>query len=423
MKLELAKGVRDIPPEEKILKDKIFKIIERTFQLYGFMPLETPTIERYETLAAKFGSGKESDALKETFKLKDQGGRKLGLRFELTTSLARYVANNPALKLPFKRYEFGRVFRDGPIKLGRYREFWQCDADIIGSNSMLADAECIAVADRVFKELSFNFVIKINNRKILNGILTQAGIAQRKEALIAIDKLDKIGEAGVSKELKQKGYPDKQIKEVFQLISSGISLAELKQNLTDPEGKQGLGELLELTGYLKQMKIEFQFDVTLARGQAYYTGTVMEAYLKDSPITSSIAGGGRYDKMIGGFMDNNREIPAVGISFGIEPIMDALKLANQVKEKTEAKLLIIPINTVPRSLEVAQQLRTAGINTDFALGKKGVSKNLEYANVLGIPYVVIIGEDELKKNKVKLKDMKSGKEQMLSNKDVIKKLN
>ena len=174
MKLELAKGVRDIPPEEKILKDKVFEIIKRAFQLSGFVPLETPTIERYETLAAKFGSGKESDALKETFKLKDQGGRKLGLRFELTTSLARFVANNPTLKLPFKRYEFGRVFRDGPIKLGRYREFWQCDGDIIGSSSMLADAECVAVIDSVSKKLELTVVTKINNRKILNGILAQA---------------------------------------------------------------------------------------------------------------------------------------------------------------------------------------------------------------------------------------------------------
>src|SRR3989338_9221421 len=293
MKLELAKGVRDIPPEEKILKDKVLEIIKRAFQLSGFVPLETPTIERYETLAAKFGSGQESDALKETFKLKDQGGRKLGLRFELTTSLARFVANNPALKLPFKRYEFGRVFRDGPIKLGRYREFWQCDGDIIGSNSMLADAECIAIIDSVFRKLEFAAVTKINNRKILNGILSQAGITKPKDALIAIDKLDKIGVEGVSAELKKKGYPDKQVNGVFKLLSPGISLAELKTKLSGPEGKQGVDELSELIGYLKQMKIKYQFDVTLARGQAYYTGTVIESYLKNSSITSSIAGGGR----------------------------------------------------------------------------------------------------------------------------------
>ena len=165
MKFTTAKGCTDIPPEEKLIKNKVVSIITNTFEKYGFAPLETPIIERYETLAAKFGAGTESDALKETFKLTDQGKRKLGLRFELTTSLGRYVATNPTLKLPFKSYEIGRNFRDGPIKLGRAREFWQCDADTIGSRSMLAEAEQLAILNDVFKELNFKIVIKINNRK------------------------------------------------------------------------------------------------------------------------------------------------------------------------------------------------------------------------------------------------------------------
>jgi histidyl-tRNA synthetase len=422
MKLQLAKGVRDIPPEEKILKNKVLGVIKRTFELYGFAPLETPIIERYETLSAKSGAGEESDALKETFKLTDQGRRKLGLRFELTTSLARYVAGNPALKLPFKRYEFGRVFRDGPLKLGRYREFWQCDADTIGTKSMLADAECVAMLSSVFKNLGLASIIKINNRKILNGILNQAGIKKQKEALIAIDKLDKIGVKGVSEELKERGYSDKQSKEIFKLISPGIKLNELKDKISDKEGLQGLAEISELVKFLRKMNVKFEFDVTLARGQAYYSGTVMEAFLKKSEITSSIAGGGRFDKMVGEFMGGGREIPAVGISFGIAPIMDALKLAGELGAKTEAKVLVIPINTIDRSLDVVQTLRGNGIAADFALGKKGVSKNLQYANALGIPYVAIIGETEVKKGKVLLRDMSSGTEQLLNVEGVIKKL-
>ncbi len=423
MELQTAKGVKDLAPEEKILKNKVVNTVAKTFELYGFAPLETPTLERYETLAAKYGAGAESEVLKETFKLKDQGGRQLGLRFEMTTSLARHVAQNPTLKMPFKVYQVGAVFRDGPIKLGREREFWQADADTIGASSMLAEAEQIALLVDVFRQLKFEFVIKVNNRKILNGILKQSGINEVKEALIAIDKLDKIGKAGVADELKQRGYSKAQMDKVFSLLTKGTTLASLKKKVKDEEGKQGLAELGELFGYLKTMGVkEVEFDLSLARGQAYYTGTVIEAYLKNSTVTSSIAAGGRYDQMIGNYMGGGREVPAVGVSFGLTPIMEQMKVQNKLKEKTPAKVLVIPINVTDEALKIAQELRKNGIDTDFALGKKGVSKNLEYANALGIPYVAIIGEEELKKKKVMLKEMNSGTEQLLSLKDLIKKL-
>lgn len=427
MKLQTAKGVRDLPPEEKIIKNEVVGIIKKTFERYGFAPLETPTIERFETLAAKYGAGAGSDVLKETFKLKDQGKRKLGLRFEMTTSLARYVAQNPTLKMPLKVYQLGSVFRDGPIKFGREREFWQCDADTVGTSSMLAEAEQIAILNDVFKELGFSFVIKLNNRKILNGILNQAGIKDKKEVLIAIDKLDKIGKEEVSKELKQRGYKKKQIDEMFSLIKRKTSLGSLAKKLKDEEGKEGLQELKELLGYLKVMGVkEVDFDVSLARGQAYYTGTVIEVYLKKSKVTSSIAGGGRYDKMISGFVEGDREIPAVGVSFGITPVMEELKLKQELKQESKQKTLaeayVIPINTVEESLKIVQQLRDKEISVDFSLGKKGVSKNLQYAASLRIPYTIIIGEKELKRKKVLLRDMNSGTEQMLSVKDVVRKL-
>ena len=426
LELQTAKGVRDIPPEEKALKNQVVNTLTEVFELYGFAPLETPILERYETLAAKFAAGEESDALKETFTLIDQGDRKLGLRFDLTVPLARFMAMNPMLKMPFKRYEVGRVFRDGPIKLGRYREFWQCDIDTIGSNSMLADAEIIAVVDAVFKKLNLDIIIKINNRKVLNGILEQAGITaagNKEQAIIAIDKLDKIGQEGVTKELQERGFPKKQIESIFALAKENISLAELKKKITKAEGLAGIRELEELFGYLKAMNISVaQFEVSLARGLAYYTGTVFEARLNSGTISSSVAGGGRWDNMIGNFMGGNREVPAVGIAFGLEPIMDTLRLEKKTKSQPAAQVYVIPINTIPESLKIVQELRGKGIAANFCLGKKGVSKNLGYAGSLGIPYAIIIGEDELKKKKVLLRDMNDGTEQLLAVKDVVRKL-
>ncbi len=422
MKMQTAKGVSDSPPEQKIIKNQVISTLTEVFELYGFAPLETPVIERYDTLAAKAGAGEGSDVLNETFKLTDQGKRKLGLRFEFTTSLARYMAMNPTVKMPFKRYEYGPVFRDGPIKLGRYRQFWQCDADTVGTSSMLADAECVAMLSSAFNKLNFKFYIKLNNRKILNGIMNQAGIKDQKEALIAIDKLDKIGKEGVAKELKDRGYKKPQIDKVLDLIVGKVSLTSLKKKITDEEGLEGLSELKELFSYLKKMGVkEYVFDISMARGQAYYTGTVIEAYLKKSKITSSIAGGGRFDDMVGGYMGGGRVVPAVGVSFGIAPIMDALKLQKEMKVKTPAKVFVLPINTTGESLQIVQELRNSGINADISLGKKGVSKNLDYASALGIKYVVIVGERELAKKKVTLRDMESGDEILLSVKELVKK--
>ncbi len=423
MEIQLAKGVRDIPPEEKTLKNQIVNKLKEVFELYGFSPLETPMLERMETLSAKFAAGDASDAMKETFKLKDQGNRDLGLRFDLTVPLARFVAMNPTLKMPFKRYEIGRVFRDGPIKLGRYREFWQCDIDVVGSSSMLAEAELLAAAETSFKKLGLEVFIKVNNRKILNGILEEAGIKNKELAIIAIDKLDKIGREGVSKELEERGFTGKQIASVFNFLLEGIRLAELKNKLQSEEGKQGILELEELFEYLKQMEVKsVQFDVSLARGLAYYTGTVFECYLKDKTITSALAAGGRYDDLIGKFQGGNRIIPAVGISFGLESIADTLKLKGKIENKSAAKVYVLPINTIQESLKAVQLLRSNGISASISLGKKGVSKNLEYASAQGIPYVLILGENEIAEKKVVLRDMNSGEEQLITLMEVVMKL-
>ncbi|MBS3138306.1 ATP phosphoribosyltransferase regulatory subunit [Candidatus Woesearchaeota archaeon] len=213
--MQPTKGTKDYPPEEKILRNKIVAIIQRTFELYGFAPLETATLEPIETLTAKYAGGDE--IVKEIYKLKDQGKRNLGLRYDLTVPLARFIGENPNIKLPFKRYEIGKVFRDGPIKAGRLREFWQCDGDVIGTTSMLAEAELLKLSNDVFVELNMNVVIKVNNRKLLNGIMTAAGITNKEDAILTLDKLAKIGAAGVKTELKQKGFDDTQIKELLKL--------------------------------------------------------------------------------------------------------------------------------------------------------------------------------------------------------------
>jgi len=423
MNLQNAKGTQDVPPEEKALKNQLAESLQKIFSLYGFYPLETPLIERYETLAAKFAAGEASDALKEIFKLKDQGDRDLGLRFDLTVPLARYIAMNPNLKMPFKRYEIGPVFRDGPIKAGRMRQFWQCDFDIIGSSSMVADAECLALFENGFDQLGIDVIIKVNNRKLLNGILEQVGITDKETTIVSIDKLDKIGEKGVTEELKTRGLNSKQIKAILTLINPQTSLQTLKEEITAEEGIEGLKELSELFQYIEKMNLKkIKFEASLARGLAYYTGTVFEVYAKESKITSSLGSGGRWDNMIGNFMGGNRVIPAVGGSFGLVPIVETLKEKGKISSGNLTKAYVIPINTINESLVIVQELRSSGIPAEISLGKKGVSKNLEFASSLKIPYVLILGEEELKKDKVLLRDMVSGTETLLSTKDIIRKL-
>lgn len=420
MELQNAKGTRDIPPEEKIVKQQIVDTLKSAFELYGFSPLETPVLERYDIISAKYAGG--SEILKETFKLKDQGGRQLSLRYDLTVPFARFVGMNPNLKMPFKRYQIGEVFRDGPIKLGRYREFWQCDADVVGVKSMKADAEIIALTQDIFKKLGFDFVIKLNSRKILDAVLDYAGVKEEKRigAILAIDKLEKSGTAEVKKELKSAGISDSSIKKIMVLIAlkgtNRQKLAKLKELLNENEG---IKEVEEILSYVNIPNLEF--SPSLARGLAYYTGTIFEVFLKIPEIKSAVAAGGRYDEMIGKFLGSG-DYPAVGIAFGLDVIMDAVKLKQPFEKKAVTDVYIIPIQLFSESFKVAEELRKAGIKADIDLIGRGPSKNLDYVNAMKIPYVLFIGPDELKKKKVKLRDMKSGKEEFLSVADVIRKL-
>ncbi len=429
MKLSTAKGTRDFPPEEKIIRQEVVETFKKVFEIYGYNPIETPIIERYDTLAAKFASGEASDALKETFKLKDQGDRELGLRNDLTVPYCRFVGMNANMKMPFKRYQMGPVFRDGPIKLGRYRQFDQCDVDLVGSNNMVSDAEILLIVDSFFKAIDLPIFVELNNRKILEAILDYADVneKQRFEAMIAIDKLKKIGEAGVKKELKERKIKDDQIKKILECFVKGKNnkdtLKKLKSILNSDKAKEGLKEVEEILDYVEAAGFkDVIFEPTLARGLAYYTGPVYEAYAKKSKITSSLAGGGRYDEMIGKYLGSNKEFPATGISFGVDVICEVMKLRRKTIQKSVAQVFIIPIGTTKESLKIAQQLREKEIKVDMDIVGKGISKNLNYANSMNIPFVAFIGEEELKQGKVKLKNMETGKEELLSISDVTKRL-
>ena len=420
VKLENAKGTRDFNPEDMMLRQRIFNIIKEKCELFSFNPIETPIIEKYETLSAKFAAGEESDALTEIFKTSDNGNRNLGLRFDLTVPFSRYIAMNRDIKMPFRKYMYGEVFRDGPIKKGRYRQFTQFDADIVGCNGMLADAEILALADAVFKELGLKFSIDLNNRKIIDGVLTDIGIKENdfESFTISIDKLKKIGKKGVLKELTEKGFKKEGAENALNFLSkkkdNGATLNALKKSVKSEIGLEGIQEMQLLLSYLSVMGINsVVFDPSLARGLAYYTGPVFEAFLINSDITSSAAGGGRYDELIGNYIGSKEKIPATGISFGVEVLVEAFKGMKQTESKGISDIYIIPIKpeeTLDKSLEIAQELRKNGIKVDIDLNGRGISKNLTYASSYNIPYALFCGTNELTCGKLKLRDMKTGKE-------------
>ncbi len=430
MELQLAKGTRDFLPEEKIVRDKIINILREACETFGFSPIETPIIERYETLTAKFAAGEESDAMKEIFKFVDQGERSLGLRFDLTVPFSRFIAmNKNSLKMPFKKYIVGNVFRDGPLKAGRFREFMQFDPDVVGCKEMVADAEVIALADYAFNKLGFEFEIELNNRKILMGVLQDAGIdeIERFSVLTSVDKLKKIGEEGVRQELKEKLYEDKEINFILSLLkkesTNEKTIEKLKERIKSFEGQDGIKEIEEIFNYLKKFGVKsVMFEPSLARGLNYYTGPIFEVFLKDSLMTGSAAGGGRFDKMIGDFLGTREEYPAVGFSFGVEVLFEAYKEKNKLEKKTVTELYIIPIGLFEECFDIVSELRARGVKVDFDLLRRGVSKNLAYANSYGIPFVAFIGQEEIDAGKIKLKNMKTGEEKLVDVDEAIEEL-
>jgi histidyl-tRNA synthetase len=428
VELSVLKGTKDRLPSEQVLREQIINEIKKVFQLYGFQPATTPILEIWEVLASKYAGGEE--ILKETYKLEDQGKRALGLRYDLSVPLARLIGMNPQLSKPFKRYEIGPCFRDGPIKKGRYREFVQCDADTIGVTSMLADAECLAMAHQIFKSLGIDVYLEVNNRKLLSGILISAGVPVDllNTTILSIDKMKKIGIEGVQEELDQKGISPELFKKIFEYFTiEGPYLEildQLEKLIENPIGKEGISELRDLHHYISLFGIEKDVKLlySLARGLEIYTGTVFEAFTKDPKmLEASLCGGGRYDNIIGKFVNSDKDMPAVGISFGLDTIYDAFASQRSTPESV-TQVYLIPIKTLDTCLEIATELRKNGIATEVDLLDRSVSKNMEHANRMQIPYVIILGKRDLDKKMITLKYMHEGKEFSVKRDELLGKL-
>ena len=423
IELHLAKGFRDFAPAEKILRDEVIKKIKEVFEIYGFSPLETPTVERLDVLTAKFAAGDNSDVIGELYKFKDQGGRELGLRYEFTFALARFMGMNQQIRLPFKRYQIGTVFRDGPIKAGRYREFYQCDVDTVGVRSVVADAEIISLLSLLFKKLEIEVDIEVNSRKLLNDAMEFVGIKElmRNKVLVIADKLKKIGPEKVEEELSRIGIEKQKIKQMMGIFYQKGSNSEILENLKSIIGyTEGIKELEELFKYLDLFGINYKFLPSLVRGLGYYTGPIFEVFSKDNDVvSSSLAGGGRWDKMIGRYIGKeDSSYPATGVGIGLEPIMELVKARKGLAKQTVVDLYIIPIDTEKESIKITQELRKEGVRVSMDLMKRSISKNLEYANKLSIPFVVLVGEEEIKQKKIKVKNMKTGEQVLISLEEV-----
>ena len=417
MRLANVRGTRDYLPKEAIVRERIIDTLKEVFMSYGYSPLDTPALEYFDLLSAKYAGGAE--ILKETFRLKDLGGRILGLRYDLTVPFSRVIALNPQLKMPFKRYQIAKVWRNGPIGLGRFREFLQCDVDVVGSKSMKADAEILAVADSVFKKLKLNVEIRVNNRKVMNAVLNKLGVKKTDAAIMILDKIQKVTRNELIDEFKEKGIPNGE--EILKRFNSFKNINLVEKFLGEEEG---IKELKELFVYAVPYKLKLDFDPFLARGLSFYTGTVFECFLKNNKIKSAVASGGRYDKIIAKLLNSKQEYPSVGISFGLDRIYEALLSNGLAREvPTTTRVFVLPIgdyDIYKEAIKIAEIIRGDGINAQTDIIGRGVSKNLNYVNSLSIPYVIFIGKKEVETGKYKLRDMKTGKEKLLGIKEIKK---
>ncbi len=421
----LPRGMRDILPQKMLQRQYVIGEIEKVFQRFGFEPLQTPVLELRETLMGKYGE----DAEKLIYDARHREGKEeLSLRYDLTVPLTRVVAMYPDLVKPFKRYQIAPVWRAERPQKGRYREFYQCDADIVGSPSMLADAEIITMIYTVLRTLGFQtFVTKINNRKILTGIGQYAGVPNELLGGLyrSIDKLEKIGVDGVREEMIRNAIPKSVVDKMIDLISiQPNDLSELRERLREiPIALEGLDELEQLATFLNAAGVphtHYQFDFAMVRGLAYYTGPIYETVVTE-PKIGALTGGGRYDELVGLF--SKHSLPTTGTSFGIERIIDvmdelAMYPASIGKTVTHVLVTVFNRDLVGVSLRMANLLRAAGINTELALEIEGLGKQLKYAAAKAIPFVVIIGPDENAAQQATLRDMTTGKQTLVAQEEL-----
>ncbi len=450
-KPSIPKGTRDFGPEQMQKRQYIFQHIRAVFEKYGFQPLETPTMENLSVLTGKYGDEGDQllfrilnsgDFLKKTTEQDyNQGYKQLttiiaekGLRYDLTVPFARYVVmNRGTLTFPFKRYQIQPVWRADRPQKGRYREFYQCDADVVGTDSLLCEAEIIGMLNEVFQALGIEgYSIKINNRKVLAGIAEAVGAADKQSELcVAIDKLDKIGQEKVNEELVERGFTAEQVVQLTPLLqnegNTSTLLAQMKANLvSSPQGIKGVEEVEEVLQMCQKMGVSTEnvaFDVTLARGLSYYTGAIFEVKATEVQI-GSISGGGRYDNLTGVF--GFEGMSGVGISFGVDRIYDVMEELSLFPQAAtgSTEVLFVQFDEAGKDycLPLLHQLRQADIKTELYPDTAKLKKQMNYANQKNIPFVVLVGSNEIDQNCVTLKNMQSGEQELVQKERLVEHL-
>ena len=424
-------GFMELLPNEQIQFNNMMDKIRKSYEKFGFLPLDTPIIEMADVLLAKAGGETE----KQIYRF-NKGEADLALRFDLTVPLAKYVTQYyNDITFPFKRYQIGKVYRGEKPQKGRYREFYQCDIDIIGDEnlSIINDAEMPSVIYTTIKELGFdNFTIRINNRKLLNGLFAELELKDESvEVMRIIDKLEKIGKENVVKCLQDLKIEQEKIDKIMSFIeidgTSDEKIAKLEDLKIENElFVQGLSELKDVVKYVRLFGVpdtHFKVDLTIARGLDYYTGTVYETFLNDYREVGSVCSGGRYDNLSEFYTD--KKMPGVGVSIGLTRLFYKLNELNIIKEKEKSisKVLVVSMtDNIDRALEVGKNLRDAGINSDVYLENKKIKSKFKYADKLQIPYVAIIGEEEEKNGTVSLKNMETGEQTEISIEKMIEKI-
>ena len=429
IKPRVPRGMRDILPEQMIRRQYVIGIVRDVFEEFGFEPLQTPALELSEVLTGKYGP----DAEKLIYQAGHVGGKEdISLRYDLSVPLCRVIAMYPQLPKPFKRYQIDPVWRAERPQKGRYRQFFQCDADTVGTESMLADAENVNLIYQVLTRLGFQqFEININDRKLITGIGQFAGVPSEQLGGLyrSIDKLDKIGLDGVRSELVENQIPDSVIEKLLTLlqIQGGTAsvLNALSEQLGDADvAKEGIAELEELTNYLATLGVPEEFyrvNVSMVRGLEYYTGPIYETVVEE-PKIGSITGGGRYDELIGSF--SRQSYPATGTSFGIERIIDVMEEFDMFpaavgKTVTQVLVTVFDAELAPESLKLATLLRGSGIRTEVYCRPTRISTQMKYADGKGIPYAVILGSDELEAGTVAVRNLASREQQVIPREQLV----
>jgi histidyl-tRNA synthetase len=423
IKPRVPRGMRDILPEQMIRRRYVIDVVRDVFEEFGFEPLQTPALELSEVLTGKYGP----DAEKLIYQAGHVGGKEdISLRYDLSVPLCRVIAMYPQLPKPFKRYQIDPVWRAERPQKGRYRQFFQCDADTVGTESMLADAENVNLIYQVLTRLGFTqFEININDRKLITGIGQFAGVPDEQLGGLyrSIDKLDKIGQSGVREELVENQIPEPVIEKLLALLQiegdSATVLNALSEQLGDSEvAREGITELEELNGYLTTLGVPERFyrmNVSMVRGLEYYTGPIYETVVEE-PKIGSITGGGRYDELIGSF--SKQSYPATGTSFGIERIIDVMEEFDMFppavgKTVTQVLVTVFDAELAQESLKLATLLRHDGIRTEVYCRPARLSAQIKYADTKGIPYAVILGSDEVEAGTVAVRDLANREQQVI----------